>query len=511
MLERGAFTWTPGALQAVGVYPITFVVTDNGSSPLSGMSTVNLVVRPGAVPAIPGALEFSADSYHVNEGGSATITVTRTGGSDGMVAVQFSTANGSATAGADYADTYGMLVFEDGETSKTFAVPTLHDATNEGDETVTLTLSGVLGGASLGEQEQATLTIANVEPVLNANPVFTSSGAYSVAENVASVGTVAATDADVPPQTVTFSITGGLDADEFNVTSAGVLSFKVAPDFEEPTDAGEDNVYNLQVTADDGHGGTTVQNITVTVTAANDNVPAFTTLAAFSVAENETSVGTVAATDADQPTQTATFTITGGADSGKFDITSGGVLTFKVAPDFETPTDAGTNNIYDLQVTANDGNGGTMTQNIAVTVTDVSDSVAPHLELGGPAASWTKKQPPVTVAPNITVSGTNLSGGTLTINVNAVGKKKPLDMFQVPSFTAFGTSSGVTFANGHVVLQIALNSNATAAAVQAFLRGIKFSTKGGGLKVPTRTATVTLGNASAQSSTVSQTINVHAK
>ncbi len=72
----------------------------------------------------------------------------------------------------------------------------------------------------------------------------------------------------------------------------------------------------------------------------------FTSSATPPIPENTTAVLTVVATDADQPSQTVTYNITGGSDQGKFSITSGGVLTFNNAPDFENPTDANTDNIY---------------------------------------------------------------------------------------------------------------------------------------------------------------------
>jgi hypothetical protein len=84
------------------------------------------------------------------------------------------------------------------------------------------------------------------------------------------VGIVTATDIDLPAQALTFSITGGLDAPLFSITSGGVLSFKTAPDFESPADANADNVYLVQITVDDGAGGTAVQNIAVTVTDVSE-------------------------------------------------------------------------------------------------------------------------------------------------------------------------------------------------------------------------------------------------
>lgn len=602
----GAFSWTPNVSQLPGVYPITFRVTDNGSPALSSTATIDLTIRDVGAP---GSLEFDAGTFSIDEGGNATITVRRIGGNLGTVAVQFAAAGGSATAGQDFTATAGFLVFADGETSKTFVVPTLRDATLEGTEDVNLSLSGPVGGGSLGSQTAAVLSINNVVLVA---PVFTSPDTFSVAENQTAVGTVTATDADIPPQTVTFSITGGADAAKFDITSNGVLTFKSGPDFDLPGDVGANNSYELQVTANDGNDGITVQNIVVTVTGVNDNVPVFTSSATFDVEENTTSVGTITATDADQPAQGVTYSLTGGADQGLFTLTAQGVLSFASAPDRDIPADSNGDNAYEVQVTANDGNGGTTVQNIVVTVTGVNDNVpvftssatfdrtenstsvgnvvatdadlsaqtvtysltggvdqglltitangalsflsapdfetpadsnsdnvyevqvtandgqggstvqnvtvtvtnlndgAPQLTLGGSAVTFINKQPPVTIVPQLTVGGVaNLTGGTLLLRINAVGTAKKLfDVLQIPSFTALGTSSGPQFAAGFLTLQIQLGANATNASIQSFLRGITFSTKGKGLKTLTRTVTATLTEAGGLSSSVSQTINV---
>src|SRR5262249_26691779 len=91
--------------------------------------------------------------------GTATITVTRTGGSNVPVSVNYATSNGTATAGSDYTATSGTLNFGVGETSKTFTIPILDDTAVENPETVTLTLSNPTGGATLGSPATATLTI----------------------------------------------------------------------------------------------------------------------------------------------------------------------------------------------------------------------------------------------------------------------------------------------------------------------------------------------------------------
>ena len=96
-----------------------------------------------------------------------------------------------------------------------------------------------------------------------------------------------ATDGDAS-DSVTFTVSGS----ELSITSAGVLTFASAPDYETKTS------YTATVTATDGTNSTT-QSITVNVTNVNDNSPVFTSYATFSAAENQTSIGTVTATDGD--------------------------------------------------------------------------------------------------------------------------------------------------------------------------------------------------------------------
>ena len=82
--------------------------------------------------------------------GTLTVTVQRSGGAASGVTVQFATGNGTATAGQDYTATTGTLTFGAGETTKTFTVPILADQIDEPNETFTVTLSNVTGGAALG-------------------------------------------------------------------------------------------------------------------------------------------------------------------------------------------------------------------------------------------------------------------------------------------------------------------------------------------------------------------------
>jgi Ca2+-binding RTX toxin-like protein len=93
--------------------------------------------------------------------------------------------------------------------------------------------------------------------------------------------------------------------------------------------------------------------------------------ASVPVAENTTAVTTITATDPDAG-QTLSYAIIGGADASRFTIdATTGALAFAAAPDFEAPSDADGNNVYDVTVEVSDGSGGTDTQAIAVAAQDV--------------------------------------------------------------------------------------------------------------------------------------------
>ncbi len=175
--------------------------------------------------------------------------------------------------------------------------------------------------------------------------------------------------------TITYSLTGA-DAALFNVSDTGVVTFKNAPNFETPADAGANNVYDVRLVASNGTN-TTVQDVAISVTDVNE-APVISTngggdTAAISVAENIAAVTTVQASDPDAG-NSVTYAITGGADASLFQIDAAtGALSFKKAPNFERPADADHNNVYDVVVSASDGTAAD-TQTLAVTVTDVADT-----------------------------------------------------------------------------------------------------------------------------------------
>ena len=111
----------------------------------------------------------------------------------------------------------------------------------------------------------------------------------------------------------------------------------------------------------DAGGGYTNTNGAPTIT---------NTTTSFSVVENQTSAFTITATDPDQDSITYSLT---GDDEALFSVSTSGVVTFKTAPDFEAPSDADTNNIYQITGRVSDGSLNA-TKSFTVTVTnDTSD------------------------------------------------------------------------------------------------------------------------------------------
>jgi hypothetical protein len=150
---------------------------------------------------VAGTVQFSQSVYTVSEAAaSATITVTRTGGTASGVTVDFQTADGTATGGAgagpgvDYMITAGTLSFAAGVMSRTFTVPVFADALAEGNETVLLSLSNPTGGVTLGPRSTAQLKIlddeATVQFATDTSTVVEGSTASIVVERTGTAGTV---------------------------------------------------------------------------------------------------------------------------------------------------------------------------------------------------------------------------------------------------------------------------------------------------------------------------------
>ena len=105
--------------------------------------------------------------------------------------------------------------------------------------------------------------------------------------------------------------------------------------------------------------------------------------------EGQTAVGTYAASDAD-PTDTITYSKSGGADQALFSVANGGVLTFQNAPDYEAEI-CGGDNVCVVVLTASDGDAGTDDDTITITVNlqDVNEAAPVFGDADGDGESST--------------------------------------------------------------------------------------------------------------------------
>ncbi|MBC7929317.1 MAG: hypothetical protein H7Z38_02020 [Rubrivivax sp.] len=255
---------------------------------------------------VPGTLQFSAPTYSVGEANvTATITVTRTGGSDGAVAVNFATSDGTATPNpsGDYTTTSGTLNFANGDTEETFTVAITNDTLDEANETVNLTLSNPTNGASLGVQGTATLTINDDD----AAPILQfSAPTYSVGEDSATA-------------TITVTRTGGSNAVSVGYATTLNGTATAASDYTETSGtlnfvAGDnEETFTVNINNDSVHEGPETVSLAISNATGGATLGAQST-AVLTITDNDgaptLSIGDVTQAEGNAGTTAFTFTVT---------------------------------------------------------------------------------------------------------------------------------------------------------------------------------------------------------
>ncbi|AFZ51398.1 Ig-like domain-containing protein [Dactylococcopsis salina] len=132
-------------------------------------------------------------------------------------------------------------------------------------DTFTYTVSDGNGGTDTAMVE---ITIEGITD--NLPPIFDVATEQALDENTALV--VAAVASDPDGDDLTFSFSGGADEALFTIDADGNLSFINPPDFENPEDDGEDNVYNVQVSVNDSQE-TVTEEFAVTINDVDETIP----------------------------------------------------------------------------------------------------------------------------------------------------------------------------------------------------------------------------------------------
>lgn len=439
MKYDGAFTQPGGTVN-----------TGSNTATITGVTSLSdwTLAETGALEA-PGALQFDNATYSVDESGPvATITVTRTGGSDGAVSVDYATvaggtANGGASCGAgvDYVTTSGTVSFVDGDDApKTFNVPICDDPDVEGDETVNLELTNATGGATIGTPSTAVLTITDNDtasgPVTVTASAGTTSGTYNtLTEAVAAINdgthqgdiTVNINQSVSEPGSVVINSSGAgaasytsvlirPTADSVVVSGAsaqgrGLIELNgadnVTIDGDNPNSAGTNRNLTLQNTATDTTTFTSVVRIALAasvVTTADNNAVKNVNILGSATGRNTGSANT-----------------TGGSENTSFGIFLGpGASTSSET----TPPGAVTSITIGVggAATANNlviSNNSITTAARAISINGMATTVAPGLQVtGNTIGNPTAGDPDQVYAIGITVQGSNdalISGNTVWV------------------------------------------------------------------------------------------------
>ncbi|MHC2714471.1 VCBS repeat-containing protein [Bradyrhizobium diazoefficiens] len=326
--------------------------------------------------------------------------------------------NGSATkVGADVVGTYGTLhLNSDGTYTYTLNNAQANVQALAADQLVYDTFS-YTNSDNHGGSCTANLTITVTGT--NDAPVITSSAQSGLAAEWADLsaaegsntphtasGAVTFTDVDtLDSHTASFAPQGGgylgsftLNTTNHDTGNGGSIgwSFSVADDAIDYLQAGQTLTQKYDVTISDGHGGTAVQTVTVTIVGTND-APVIissaqsglaTEWADMSAAEAantpHTASGAVAFTDVDTlDSHTASFAPQGGGYLGSFtldttnhDTGNGGAIgwSFSIADGAVDYLQAGQTLTQKYDVTISDGHGGTAVQTVTVTIVGTNDA-----------------------------------------------------------------------------------------------------------------------------------------
>jgi Ca2+-binding RTX toxin-like protein len=408
----------------------------DGTDILVGISTLKfsdgshaLLTSPNLAPVFTSFLGAAAAVTTVAENATAVATLTAT---DPNVAdiLTFSIVSGADASLFDINATTGALTFK---VAPNFEMPGSSLGSNVYDVVVQVS------DGSLAATQSIAVTITDV----NEAPVFGAVGAVNFAENTDAntiVATVTATDQDLPPNAITYTLTG-TDSSLFSVDGSGNVTFNTSPDFE----SAHGPAYHVNVIATDNGSPTksaTSSELTVNVTDVNE-APTLTVTSLATIAENSpisTVVATSSTSDPDAG-DTKTYSLAG-TDAALFDVDTSGNVTFNAKPDFENPLHISPNYSFDIVVT--DAGGKSDTKAVALTVTNVNE--APTVNVAATASIAENTDAGTTIT---TATASDIDAGT-TLSFTLSGADASLFSVDTGGHISFANSPDFESSHGPV-------------------------------------------------------------
>ena len=358
----GAFSWTPSESQD-GTHTTTIQVED-GNGGIDFETITVTVIEVNADPVLA-----SVGSRSVDELASLAFTATATDGDViGGTADTLEFSLVGAPTGASINQNTGAFSWMPSESQ-------------DGTHAITIQVED---GAGATDSEAVTVTVSEV----NEDPVLNPIGPKSVNQLETLTFTATASDGDVTggtADTLEFSLVGAPTGASINQNTG---SFSWTPT------ASQVGTHTITFQVEDGAGATDSEAVTVTVSESNEN-PVLGAIGAKSVNELVALTFTATATDGDN--DTLEFTLVGTPPSGA-SITSAGSFSW-------TPSES-QDGTHSVTARVSDGNGGSDSETITVTVGEVNQD--PALNPIGPKGV----NRPGTLAFTATATDGDVIGGT---------------------------------------------------------------------------------------------------
>ncbi|HIV72895.1 MAG TPA: cadherin domain-containing protein [Candidatus Aquabacterium excrementipullorum] len=422
-----SFTVNDGALGSTTATRTLTITAVNDAPVVATTGGSSSYTENGSAVAVDTGLTVSdVDSTNLN-GATVQITGNYANGQDTLSFTNQNGISGSWNASTGTLTLSGSATLAQYQTAlRSIAYSNSSENPSTATRTVSFTVTDSGGASSNTATRTVGVTAVNDAPVITSNGGGTSAS-ISVAENATPVTTVTATDVD--SSGLVYSISGGADAARFTINSStGALTFITAPNFEAPTDADGNNVYDVIVQVSDG-ALTDTQTLSVTVTDVNEFAVGSVTdanAAANTVSENAangTLVGITAhATDADGSNNTVTYSLSnnaGGrftvnATTGVVSVANGTLLNYEAATS------------HSITVLATSSDGSTSSQSFTINLTDVNEFAVGPVSDSNAAANQVAENAANGTLAGITAQALDADGTnntvTYTLSDNAGGR-----------------------------------------------------------------------------------------
>ena len=409
ILQFGFSLTMPDAAVDVSAHDLS-LVTDPDPSNNSDSATIDFDDRALTV-AVSGPASVAAgveSSYTVtlgNSGSSSVQTLSLSGSFNGTGSFNVTAPTGwgctGTTSGFDCDNGSGSL---GGGVSVAFTVSATPATFDE--SSWTFTANAVADTPALSVDDSSTASRANAAPIAVDD-------ALTVTEGATGTGTVLSNDTDADGDTLTASV--------LTAPANGSLTLNGDGSFSYTHDGSQTTTDAFTYTVSDGNGGTDTGSVAITVTPENDAPVAVDDT--LTVAEGATGTGNVLGNDTDADGDTLTASVLTAPTNGSLTLNADGSFSY-THDGSQTTTDA-------FSYTVSDGNGGTDTGTVAITVTPENDA-------------------PVAVDDALTVAeGATATGNVLDNDTDADGDTLTASVLTAPSNGSLTLNGDGSFSYTH--------------------------------------------------------------